>query len=166
MVFIYILKLEEEKYYVGKTNSPQFRIDTHFDSGGSAWTKRYKPIEVFRIIPNCDDSDENKFTLFFMHQFGIDNVRGGSFSRMTLSKSEKKLIEQMNNGTHDKCFNCGQPGHWVKDCPSKNSRFTKAVPESNSSSTSSPTHGTVEAADAWFTSVSSLLCQIMAGVSG
>ena len=30
MVFIYILKLENKKYYVGKTTNPELRIDSHF----------------------------------------------------------------------------------------------------------------------------------------
>jgi len=36
MVYIYILELENYKYYVGKTTNPNFRIDSHFNSNGSA----------------------------------------------------------------------------------------------------------------------------------
>lgn len=39
MVFIYVLKLENDKYYVGKTNNPDLRITNHFDANGSQWTK-------------------------------------------------------------------------------------------------------------------------------
>jgi len=46
MVFIYILQLEKGKYYIGKTNNPQFRLETHFNSNGSEWTKIYKPLKV------------------------------------------------------------------------------------------------------------------------
>ena len=42
MVFIYILRLEQGEYYVGKTANPDFRIESHFNSEGSAWTKLYK----------------------------------------------------------------------------------------------------------------------------
>lgn len=45
MVFIYILQLEQGKYYVGKTTNYAFRFERHFSSGGSAWTKKYKPIK-------------------------------------------------------------------------------------------------------------------------
>ena len=34
MVFIYILELENKKYYIGKTTNPQFRIESHFNSSG------------------------------------------------------------------------------------------------------------------------------------
>ena len=45
MVFIYILQLQLNKYYVGKTNNPKIRLNNHFKSCGSAWTKKYKPIK-------------------------------------------------------------------------------------------------------------------------
>ncbi len=30
MVFIYILQLEQGKYYIGKTNNPTFRLENHY----------------------------------------------------------------------------------------------------------------------------------------
>ena len=38
MVFIYILELENNKYYVGKTTNPNFRLEQHFNNSGSHWT--------------------------------------------------------------------------------------------------------------------------------
>jgi len=74
MVFIYALKLEQGKYYIGKTNSPGFRIDQHFQSGGSTWTRKYNPISVLEIINNCDDYDEDKYTRIYMDKYGIEFV--------------------------------------------------------------------------------------------
>jgi predicted GIY-YIG superfamily endonuclease len=43
---IYILKLEENKWYVGKTyRKVKERFQEHLDGKGSSWTKKYKPIE-------------------------------------------------------------------------------------------------------------------------
>ena len=81
MVNIYTLRLEQNKYSIGKTNNPEFRIDNHFNSNGSAWTKKYKPIEILKIIKNCDDFDEDIYTLKYMSKYGINNVRGGSFCK-------------------------------------------------------------------------------------
>lgn len=58
MVFIYTLQLQNGKYYVGKTDNPQFRLNSHFNSNGSVWTSLYKPIKVLELIPNCDNYDE------------------------------------------------------------------------------------------------------------
>jgi len=119
MVYIYILQLEQGKYYVGKTINPSFRLDSHFNSNGSAWTKLYKPIKMVELIPNCDDYDEDKYTRMFMDKYGIDNVRGGSFVSVELEQSTITHLTQMKNGTNDKCFNCGKSGHFAKNCKNK-----------------------------------------------
>ena len=75
MVFIYALQLEQQKYYIGKTNNPQFRLETHFNSNGAEWTKKYKPVHIVEIIPNCDNYDEDKYTIKYMEKYGINNVR-------------------------------------------------------------------------------------------
>jgi predicted GIY-YIG superfamily endonuclease len=123
MCFIYILELEEEKYYVGKTNNPHFRLESHFNSNGSLWTKKYKPIRVLELKPNCDDYDEDKITRKYMDKYGINNVRGGSFVSMKLIKSTIDTLNQMSNGTNDKCFICGKGGHFAKDCYSKKKKY-------------------------------------------
>lgn len=46
MVYIYVLLLENNKYYVGKTTNPEFRIEDHFCSYGSGWTSKYKPVAI------------------------------------------------------------------------------------------------------------------------
>ena len=116
MVFIYIINLEEGKYYIGKTNNPQFRLNAHFNSSGSEWTKKYKPIKIIKIIPNCDDYDEDKYTIKYMDKYGINNVRGGAFVSIQLSDDEVKIINKMINGASDKCFICGKTGHFANDC--------------------------------------------------
>ena len=39
---IYVLKLEQDKIYVGESNDIEKRIWVHKNSAGSAWTKKYE----------------------------------------------------------------------------------------------------------------------------
>jgi predicted GIY-YIG superfamily endonuclease len=112
MVFIYVLQLQQGKYYVGKTDNPQFRMERHFNSDGSKWTMKYRPIHLVELIPNCDDYDEDKYTRRYMDMYGIDNVRGGSFISVELEASKKEYLEK----TTHKCGKCGNNGHFTEQC--------------------------------------------------
>lgn len=116
MTSIYILELENKKYYIGKTRNPDFRLNQHFNVNGSVWTKKYKPKKVLEIIPNCDNFDEDKYTLKYMEQYGINNVRGGTFCELKLDKDNLNIIKKMINGSTDKCYICGENDHFAKDC--------------------------------------------------
>ena len=116
MVFIYILKLENNKYYIGKTTNPNFRLKQHFNSSGSQWTKKYKPIKILELKSNCDNYDEDKYTKMYMDKYGINNVRGGSYVQLKLDNITIQHLEKMNRGTNDKCFLCGKKNHFVKNC--------------------------------------------------
>lgn len=116
MVYIYVLLLETNKYYIGKTENPTIRIDSQFNGNGSYWTKKYKPIQIIEIIPNCDNYDEDKYTILYMEKHGIHNVRGGSFCQMVLTNSNIETLKQMITHNLDACFLCGTIGHYASNC--------------------------------------------------
>lgn len=123
MTSIYILRLLRGKFYVGKSKKPFNRISQHFSMRGSTWTKKYHPLQIIDIINNCDGFDEDKWTKIYMHKYGIENVRGGSFCKPELTKEEIKYLERSIRGATDSCFICGGK-HFVSNCPFKGSIAT------------------------------------------
>jgi len=120
MIYIYTIELETGKYYIGKTKKdPGVRFQEHLSGRGAGWTRKYKPIKLINVIESDDPYDENKVTLKYMNEYGIENVRGGSFCRPELDEETTKIIKTMINGSEDVCYRCGKPGHFVRNCKAK-----------------------------------------------
>ncbi len=119
MVYIYILELAENKYYIGKSNNNSIRINeyTDFFTNANDWFVKYKPTKISLIIPNCDEFDEDKYTIKYMRKYGIDNVRGGSFVKVNLDDEHIRTIKRMICSGSNACYNCGSTSHYVKECP-------------------------------------------------
>ena len=119
MVYIYVLKCKKNKYYVGKTYNPYFRLDNHFKEGGSIWTKMYKPLKVMKLIKDCSKYDEDKYVLEYMEKYDIDNVRGGTYSQIKLTDDQIHSITKQMVSANDMCKRCLRKGHFVKNCYAK-----------------------------------------------
>jgi len=117
MVFVYALKCQGDKWYIGKTTNPKFRLEQHFESRGSCWTRKHKPIKTHELIPDCDNFDEDKLTKKYMGKYGIDNVRGGSYSTIVLDDEQHHLLSKEIDSANDNCFSCGETGHFAAQCP-------------------------------------------------
>ena len=93
------------------------RYFQHFTTGGSKWTQLYPPIKLLTSFPACSFFDEDKYTKEYMCKYGIDNVRGGSYTSVNLTREQKKLLQKEIWAANNKCLKCGQAGHFYKRCP-------------------------------------------------
>lgn len=82
--YLYVLKLEYDKVYVGITSNPRKRIRNHFFGTGAEATKKFMPLEVLDII-ECRsvreevEHVENIVTENLFETYGEENVYGGKY---------------------------------------------------------------------------------------
>lgn len=120
MCTIYVLLCENNCYYIGKTTRPiSERVEEHFNNCGSEWTKLNKVIKVVETKMNADDFDEDKYTKMYMRKYGIDKVRGGTYTQVTLPYYSKKTLEKELCTATDLCFRCNRSGHFAHQCYAK-----------------------------------------------
>jgi predicted GIY-YIG superfamily endonuclease len=114
--YIYILELECNKWYVGRTRNIKNRILDHKNGNGSEFTKKYKMKSVHKIkyMKNCFDEDNT--VKEYMMLYGIDNVRGGTYSSIVLNQQKKNFLIDEFNHYNNCCFKCGMKEHYIKDC--------------------------------------------------
>jgi predicted GIY-YIG superfamily endonuclease len=113
---LYVLELEDGKYYVGKTKDVKRRVEEHMKGDGSAWTWTYRPVKVLETRAVKSEHDENNVTKDLMKKYGIDNVRGGSYCQEDLPAAMKVALETELRGTTDACYKCGLKGHFANRC--------------------------------------------------
>jgi predicted GIY-YIG superfamily endonuclease len=116
MEYIYILKLKEKKYYIGKTKNIEKRWADHLAGNGSGWTKRYKPISLITTVLSTSYFDEDKYVKEYMSKYGIENVRGGTYSNIELDDNCISVLEKEIRHSKNLCTRCGRDTHFIKDC--------------------------------------------------
>ena len=87
MVYIYILELEDKKYYIGKTNNKDFKIDNNLKS----LFINNKPLKILEFISSSDD-ELQKYITMYIEKYGIENVKYNIFN----NTNEIHYIEDKN----------------------------------------------------------------------
>ena len=118
--FIYVLECKNDKFYVGKTfRNPQERFLEHIDDVNCkcVWTSIHKPIQIIKVIDSYSNFIEDIITKKYMIEYGIDNVRGGSYSNVKLLEWQVTALQKEFLTIQNKCYICHQPNHLAPNCP-------------------------------------------------
>jgi len=84
--YVYVLKLVEERYYVGRTGNILRRIKEHFTEEGALYTKKYKPLKVIEVEEEKSREDERMKTITTMENYGWEKVRGSCWCSLEIKK--------------------------------------------------------------------------------
>ncbi len=86
--YIYVLKLVEDRYYIGRTSNIFRRIQQHFTGVGSVYTKNYKPLKVIEVEEETTTEDERFKTMSVMEKYGWEKVRGSGWCSLEICKPD------------------------------------------------------------------------------
>jgi|SRR6185437_10722285 len=107
---VYVLKLANDKYYIGYSTNVYERITQHWHKKGAEWTKFHKPVKTIEILHDKDKAYETQLTLEYMRKYGWQNVRGGPYVQVNMIQPPQEFEPKMT------CSLCRSSAHLVKDC--------------------------------------------------
>ena len=114
MEHIYILKLGDGKYYIGKTKNVEKRWTEHITGNGSGWTKRYKPMSLIKTVVSTSYFDEASAKMEdIMKSSGAPVVR-----------DEKKILDILGK---DKAPEFIGDGYYTRSLSKVDKRITKRL---------------------------------------
>lgn len=90
--YVYVLRLQGGRRYVGWSADPETRIASHFLGRGAHWTQTYPPVAVESIQPG-DTTLENVVTIALMVKHNWKNVRGGQFREVNLPCAPPPILK-------------------------------------------------------------------------
>jgi predicted GIY-YIG superfamily endonuclease len=90
--YIYVLKLIDDRYYIGRSQNIVQRIEDHFSGNGSIYTKKYKPLSVIEIVEEKTIDDEKNKTIEYIEKYTWEKVRGYTWCRVEY-KTPFKIID-------------------------------------------------------------------------
>ena len=90
---VYVLQLENDKWYIGQTHNMNLRFSQHISNQGARWTKLHKPIDCIRTSFLIT---EREMTLEYMRLYGWENVRGAGWCSIDMDKPPAELKNHLD----------------------------------------------------------------------
>jgi hypothetical protein len=115
---LYVLVLQDCCLYVGRCRADRIgaRFQEHACGHGAAWTRLHPPARVAYTRPSFDAFDEDACVLRLMTEFGVDAVRGGTWSSVKLREPELQHVRRRIAHALGECLYCGSREHLSNAC--------------------------------------------------
>jgi predicted GIY-YIG superfamily endonuclease len=125
---VYVLELKGGYYYVGKSKNVDERFTQHVIGDGSSWTTLHEPLKILERKEIKTPFDEDNKTLEYMEKYGIDRVRGGSYTAVDLSATTIKEILKKLDTANNRCYKCHDSGHFASACTNSKKQQKIVIP--------------------------------------
>ena len=89
ILYVFILALQHNKYYIGLTDRPDIDVPEYFCGNANVWTQMHKPERIINITRVDNPFLVDGYTKQYMAQYGLENVRGGSYDSYILTDMER-----------------------------------------------------------------------------
>lgn len=113
---VYCFLLKDDRYYIAHMCSTDVISEFVSRNAHTDWFKKYPFVKVLGRKTNCTQFDADMYLVAAMRKFGLENVRGGNFSSMRLSRDDRTSLKVFIETACDYCYICHEHGHFAKQC--------------------------------------------------
>jgi hypothetical protein len=93
-VSLFLLELEHGKFYAGASSDPVKALEECRERLGSfsQWTQIHRPVRLREVVRVAQVVDLDVYVRKWMLQYGVENVRGGSWSSVRLTDKDRQVL--------------------------------------------------------------------------
>jgi hypothetical protein len=99
-LYMYFVSLEDDKLFLYTDFKTDYNSVMKICEEKYEYVQKYKPRKIIFTLEINDLYDVDKYVKTFMHMFGIDETRGGSYTTIDIPEYLKKAIEYEKNITN------------------------------------------------------------------
>ena len=92
---VYVLKLEDECYYVGVTSNLNVRLGQHLEGSGAIWTRMHRIVGIEEVRFG-NRQTEDQITKEYIKKYGGDKVKGGSWTKVSKKIAIEYWLKQIS----------------------------------------------------------------------